>query len=284
MGALPAFIRMKEGKVRSGEKEFSVFGTLSIGRTADNDISFPDDSNISRNHAKIQQMPDGFYVSDLGSSNGTAVNGVSISMPHKLQNGDYIILGNSGTIVFSIEGEDEPEEADADESASEPELTPEEKKSNRVMLVGSAGALTLALAVGAGAFYFAGGSACQATAQIVSPEPGDTISKPTDIEVVSENAGCVGKAVFTIDGVEFATADSEPFEASIDPKDHPDLADGFDHVLGITLIDKNGERSSPRRRSNWLSKPEKSTLRRTRPSPKTTRTRRPQIPRARKFR
>ena len=95
---------MQEGKVRSDGHEFSVFGTLSLGRTSDNTISFPNDSNVSRNHAQIQQMPDGFYVSDLGSSNGTAVNGVPITGAQKLQNGDYIILGNSSTVVFWIVG------------------------------------------------------------------------------------------------------------------------------------------------------------------------------------
>lgn len=236
---------MQEGKVKLGDQEYSVIGALSLGRTADNTISFDGDSNVSRNHAKITQMPDGFYVTDLGSSNGTAVNGIPITGAQKLQNGDYIILGNSATVIFHIEGEAEPE-MDEDAVVESQPATAESSEpgggSNKVMVAGAAGALGLALVVGAGAFYFASGSACQATAKIISPEPGDTISKPTEIEVESQNAGCVSKAVFTIDGVEFAKTDGEPFEATIDPKDHPDLADGFDHILGIELFDKNGER------------------------------------------
>ena len=221
-------------------------GTLSIGRTADNTVPLPNDSNISRNHAQIQQMPDGFYITDLGSSNGTAVNGVPLRGPQKLQNGDFIILGNSSTVVFESEGEDEPDESD---ETGEPVSTAGTDHAvgasgggNKVMLAGAAGALCLAMAIGAGAFYFASGSSCQATAKIVSPEAGDTITKPTEIEVEAENAGCVAKAVFTVDGTEFATTQGEPFEATIDPKDHPDLADGFDHVIGLELYDKNGER------------------------------------------
>lgn len=220
-------------------------GSLSIGRTSDNVISFPSDSNVSRNHAKIQQMPDGFYVTDLGSSNGTAVNGIPLRGTQKLQNGDYIILGNSSTVVFHIEGAADPEDGGDDDSGAETAAaaeTEEEKRGHKVMLAGAGGALALALVVGAGAFYMASGSACQATARIVSPEPGDTITQATEIEVESSNAGCVAKAVFTIDGVEFATTPGEPFEASIDPKDLPDLADGFDHILGLELFDKNGER------------------------------------------
>lgn len=237
---------MQEGKVKLGDQEYSVVGALTLGRTPDNTICFQNDSNVSRNHAKIVQMPDGFYVSDLGSSNGTAVNGIKITGPQKLQNGDYIILGNSATAVFHIEGEAEPdldaEAAPAETQHAAAAAGEPEGGTNKLMLAGAGGALGVALLIGAGAFYFASGSTCRATAKIISPEPGDTISKPTEIEVESENAGCVAKAVFTIDGVEFAKTDGAPFEATIDPKDHPDLADGFDHILAIELFDKNGER------------------------------------------
>lgn len=219
-------------------------GALTIGRTPDNTISFPDDTNISRNHARIEQRDDGFFVVELGSSNGTKLNGVAITGEHQLQNGDYLIMGHSSVVVFTIV-EDNEQEDEADETAeaeeSSPEPTEEQKKSNKKMMAGAAGALTLAVAVGAGAFYFASGSACAATAKIISPEPGDTITQATEIEVDSENTGCVAQAVFSIDGVEFETTNEEPFTATIDPKEHPDLADGFDHVLAITLIDKNGE-------------------------------------------
>ncbi|MEQ1762204.1 MAG: FHA domain-containing protein [Pyrinomonadaceae bacterium] len=237
---------MQEGIVSAGENEFPVNGRVTIGRTPDNIISFPSDEKISRNHAYIEQREDGFYIVDLGSSNGTKLNGVPLSGEHQLQNGDYAILGNSSVVVFTIKVEDQPEESeeggDEPEAAPAPEATPEEKKKNRAKLAGAGGALVLAMAIGGGAIYMASGSTCAATAKIISPEPGDTITQETDIEVEADNAGCVAKAIFTIDGAEFATSLSEPFEATIDPKDHPDLADGFDHVLGIVLVDKYGER------------------------------------------
>ncbi|MEO7672604.1 MAG: hypothetical protein ABIU09_00830, partial [Pyrinomonadaceae bacterium] len=83
---------------------------------------------------------------------------------------------------------------------------------------------------------------CDAKAAIVKPEPGDVIFAATEIEVESENAGCVTKAVFTIDGEEFASTADEPFTATLDPKEHPDLADGLDHNLAIVLIDENGNK------------------------------------------
>ena len=234
---------MQEGIVSAGGKEYPVNGRVTIGRTPDNAISFSGDEKISRNHAYIEQREDDFYIVDLGSSNGTKLNGVPLTGEHQLQNGDYAILGNSSVVVFTIKAEDQPEEVEeTSEAAPAPEATPEEKKKNRVMLAGAGGALVLAMAIGGGAMYMTSGSSCSATAKIISPEPGDAITKETDIEVESDNAGCVAKAIFTIDGAEFASANTEPFEATIDPKDHPDLADGFDHVLGIVLVDKYGER------------------------------------------
>lgn len=233
---------MKEGKVRCGEHEYSVFGTLSLGRTPDNDVSFADDGNISRNHAQIQTRPDGFYVVDLGSSNGTAVNGIPIQGESKLQNGDYIILGNSGTVTFHIEGEDEPEieEADATGGTTTAAADGPSSKSNKYMLAGAAGLLGMALIVGGGAYYFTSGSSCHATAKIVSPEVGETIIAATEIEVETDKAGCVATAKFTLDGIEFAKSDEQPFTATLDPNEHPDLADGLDHALSIVLLDRSG--------------------------------------------
>src|SRR5262245_52891779 len=105
---------MHEGIVSAGEKEFPVDGRVSIGRTPDNTISFPGDDKISRNHAYIEQRDDGFYIVDLGSSNGTKLNGVPLTGEHQLQNGDYAILGNSSVVVFTIK-EDQPEEEECGE-------------------------------------------------------------------------------------------------------------------------------------------------------------------------
>ena len=239
---------MLEAKVKSGDEEYLVVGGLSIGRTADNTISFPDVANISRNHAEIRERDGDYYITDLGSANGTLVNGIRLKGSQKLNNGDFIIVGNSKSLIFSLVEENEASGEQSGEEVeiadAEPEPTPEVKKKNRAMLAGAGGALVLAMAVGGGAMYLASGSSCSAKAKIISPEPGETITQPTEIEVELEDAGCVAKVIFTIDGTEFETADTEPFEASIDPKDHPDLADGVDHVLGVVLIDKYGERVS----------------------------------------
>ena len=67
--------------------------TLVIGRLAECDIAF-DDSNVSRRHAEIKALAGGYAVNDLGSTNGTKVNGVTISFERALRDGDIISVGS----------------------------------------------------------------------------------------------------------------------------------------------------------------------------------------------
>jgi hypothetical protein len=67
--------------------------TLVIGRLAECDIAF-DDSNVSRRHAEIKALVGGFAVNDLGSTNGTKVNGVTITFERALRDGDIISVGS----------------------------------------------------------------------------------------------------------------------------------------------------------------------------------------------
>jgi pSer/pThr/pTyr-binding forkhead associated (FHA) protein len=54
-------------------------GVTTLGRTPDNDVSFPDDSNVSRAHAEIEARGNEFCLIDLNSSNGTTVNGTKVT-------------------------------------------------------------------------------------------------------------------------------------------------------------------------------------------------------------
>lgn len=53
------------------------------------------DGNISRRHAKIERQGADYYVCDLGSTNGTVVNGKGVREPAKLADGDTIVLGQT---------------------------------------------------------------------------------------------------------------------------------------------------------------------------------------------
>lgn len=76
-------------------QEFLLSGDeVTIGRAADATVSVPDTS-VSRKHALVRKTEDGWAVSDLGSGNGTIVNGEQISEEQPLAPGDVITLGDS---------------------------------------------------------------------------------------------------------------------------------------------------------------------------------------------
>lgn len=68
-------------------------GNCSLGRASDNQVSLPDD-RVSRRHAVIHAQGEGeFWLADLGTSNGTYVNGRRLSQPGRLSHGDIIKIG-----------------------------------------------------------------------------------------------------------------------------------------------------------------------------------------------
>ncbi len=63
----------------------------TIGRHPDSDV-FLDDITVSRNHALLIRKPNGFYIQDQGSLNGTYVNRVRVET-QKLSDGDQVQIG-----------------------------------------------------------------------------------------------------------------------------------------------------------------------------------------------
>ncbi|HFD38412.1 MAG TPA: FHA domain-containing protein, partial [Anaerolineae bacterium] len=84
--------------VRSGAQagmEFPVDRpVVVIGRGSGSDIILQD-SQASRKHAEISQQGDQYYIRDLGSTNGTYVNGQRITGSHPLRPGDSIQIGDT---------------------------------------------------------------------------------------------------------------------------------------------------------------------------------------------
>jgi pSer/pThr/pTyr-binding forkhead associated (FHA) protein len=72
----------------------------SIGRTPNNSIPLNDPS-VSSRHAHITRTPEGFVVEDLGSRNGTFVNGDKVSGKHPLKDGDVLRFGKV-VLTFNI--------------------------------------------------------------------------------------------------------------------------------------------------------------------------------------
>lgn len=89
--------------MRAGPNPGLVFpleaGQLTIGRDPGNAIVIAD-AEVSRKHARLTLQKDGYLLEDLGSTNGTFVNGQRLSGPYKLQNGDLIALGEQVVLAY----------------------------------------------------------------------------------------------------------------------------------------------------------------------------------------
>jgi hypothetical protein len=80
---------------------FELTGDLmTIGRDAAQAIALVNDMGVSRTHAQIIRQGDQTLIEDLGSTNGTYVNGVRISAPTPIKPGDTLQLGAS---LFRVE-------------------------------------------------------------------------------------------------------------------------------------------------------------------------------------
>jgi hypothetical protein len=68
-------------------------GPWSVGRSQENDIVI-NDPNVSRKHARISRADNGFVVEDLGSTNGTLLDGAPIDR-ERIEGGDELTFGQS---------------------------------------------------------------------------------------------------------------------------------------------------------------------------------------------
>ena len=88
--------------VQSGplaNQEFPLGDSLRLGRETDNDLVIPD-GKVSRHHARIERQGTQYQITDLGSSNGTLVNGERIAAPTALADGDMLLIGEI-SIMFA---------------------------------------------------------------------------------------------------------------------------------------------------------------------------------------
>src|SRR5688500_5394728 len=75
---------------------------VTLGRSSEAHFQVEDDG-ISRKHAKVLQGPNGEYqLIDLGSTNGTFLNGNKVNVA-KLKDGDKIQMGNNTVLKFSLQ-------------------------------------------------------------------------------------------------------------------------------------------------------------------------------------
>jgi hypothetical protein len=68
---------------------------LTVGRGEQNDIELEGDDFASAQHARFEPRQDGVWIADMGSTNGTYVNGIQLERPRKLAQGDIVRVGQT---------------------------------------------------------------------------------------------------------------------------------------------------------------------------------------------
>ncbi len=98
---------------------------VTIGRAPNNHLKIELDQQVSRLHAVVERYPAGWSIRDVGSSNGTYVNGERLLTEHRLRNGDELRLG--GTRVVFRERETDTSDCTLSAGDEAPELTRRER-------------------------------------------------------------------------------------------------------------------------------------------------------------
>lgn len=152
--------------VRSGPNPGRTFAltqpVITLGRDVTNDVVV-NDSEISRRHTRLtQQASGGYSADDLGSTNGTTVNGERLTGPRLLRPGDILGLGETVTLEFEVAPDESPFPIGGGPTVVSPlgvpELPPEpsdeqpKSKKGMVLALAGCGCLLLAACTAVGLF------------------------------------------------------------------------------------------------------------------------------------
>jgi pSer/pThr/pTyr-binding forkhead associated (FHA) protein len=115
----------------SGRQLIALTGQrVTVGKLLTSVVSLDQDATVSRVHAVLENFGCAWSIRDLGSRNGTYVNGEKIIAERVLRSGDELRLGNSRLIFWQATQADEPPADDNTESDEHvqlrPRLTPRE--------------------------------------------------------------------------------------------------------------------------------------------------------------
>jgi pSer/pThr/pTyr-binding forkhead associated (FHA) protein len=86
---------VKSADLAAGEDYELNSAQLTIGRGNQNDIPIATDEYASARHARFEPRQDGVWVQDLGSTNGTFLNGTRLDRPRRLTRGDIVRIGET---------------------------------------------------------------------------------------------------------------------------------------------------------------------------------------------
>jgi len=103
---------------------------VTVGKSSTNVVSLKDDSTVSRVHAVLEKLGNAWSIRDVGSRNGTYLNGEKISAERVLRSGDELRIGKSKLVFWESKDTDEATVGEATvavaPSQPAPRLTPRE--------------------------------------------------------------------------------------------------------------------------------------------------------------
>ena len=99
LGLAPAkrarLVVLKSPALDAGEEVPVDAMPVAIGRGGQNEVPLEGDEFASAQHARFESKRDGLWVEDIGSTNGTFVNGARVTTPRRLAKGDVVRVGQT---------------------------------------------------------------------------------------------------------------------------------------------------------------------------------------------
>jgi hypothetical protein len=86
---------VKSPALEEGEELQLNSSALLLGRGSRNDVDLTRDEFASSEHARIEPRRDGVWLEDVGSTNGTYLNGIRLTRPKRLAAGDVVRVGET---------------------------------------------------------------------------------------------------------------------------------------------------------------------------------------------
>jgi pSer/pThr/pTyr-binding forkhead associated (FHA) protein len=121
-------LRFISGKYQGGEFPLPANREIVVGRSSELDMVLVEDM-VSRRHAKITVTGDQIFIQDLGSTNGTFVNGEKIKRA-RLNEGDRILIGTS--IIKLVAAESAPATDDPQKASAQLEEVAQGRRTSQV--------------------------------------------------------------------------------------------------------------------------------------------------------
>ena len=92
----------------SGRELITLSGErVTVGKASTNLVSLNHDSTVSRVHAVLENLGFAWSIRDVGSRNGTYLNGEKISAERVLRSGDELRVGKSRLVFWEVKEADE---------------------------------------------------------------------------------------------------------------------------------------------------------------------------------